>query len=61
MKGMPRTAKLKTKPPYSFVVDALAPLQPEVRRMFSGFAVYVGDLLVLMLRNHVKSPRDNGV
>lgn len=29
--------------------------------MFSGFAVYVGDLLVLMLRDHAKSPRDNGV
>jgi hypothetical protein len=29
--------------------------------MFSGFAVYAGDLLVLMLRDHVKSPRDNGV
>ncbi len=29
--------------------------------MFSGFAVYVGDQLVLMLRDHVKSPRDNGV
>ncbi len=58
---MPRPARLKAKPPHSFVVDALAPLKPEVRRMFSGFAVYVGDLLVLMLRDHVKSPRDNGV
>jgi hypothetical protein len=29
--------------------------------MFSGFAVYVGDLLVLMLRDHAKSARDNGV
>jgi hypothetical protein len=29
--------------------------------MFSGFAVYVGDLLVLMLRDHAKSVRDNGV
>lgn len=29
--------------------------------MFSGFAVYVGDLLVCMLRHHPKSARDNGV
>src|ERR1700722_2447052 len=58
---MPRPAKVKAKPPHAFVVEALAPLHPEVRRMFSGFAVYAGDLLVLMLRDHVKSPRDNGV
>jgi hypothetical protein len=29
--------------------------------MFSGFAVYVGDLLVMMLRDHAKSVCDNGV
>ena len=29
--------------------------------MFSGFAVYVGDRLVLMLRDHAKSPKDNGI
>jgi hypothetical protein len=58
---MPRPARLKAKPPHSFVVEALAPLHPEVRRMFSGFAVYVGDQLVLMLRDHTKSPQDNGV
>lgn len=29
--------------------------------MFSGFAVYVRDRIVLMLREHAKSPRDNGV
>jgi hypothetical protein len=37
------------------------PLNPEVRRMFSGFAVYLGDRIVCMLRDHHKSPRDNGV
>jgi hypothetical protein len=58
---MPRPAKPKPKLPHSFVLEALAPLNPEVRRMFSGFAVYVGDRLVLMLRDHVKSARDNGV
>jgi hypothetical protein len=29
--------------------------------MFSGFAVYVGDRIVLMLRDHATSVRDNGV
>ena len=29
--------------------------------MFSGFAVYLGDRIVCMLREHTKSPRDNGV
>jgi hypothetical protein len=29
--------------------------------MFSGFAVYLRDLLVCMLRDSPKSPRDNGV
>jgi hypothetical protein len=29
--------------------------------MFSGFAVYLGDRIVCMLRDSPKSPRDNGV
>ena len=29
--------------------------------MFSGFAVYIGDRIVCMLRDHHKSPRDNGL
>jgi hypothetical protein len=32
----------------------------EVRPMFSGFAVYVGDKIVLMLRDSPKHPEDNG-
>jgi hypothetical protein len=58
---MPRLSKPKPKPPHSFVLEALSPQSPEVRRMFSGFAVYIGDRLFMMLRNHVKSPEDNGV
>jgi len=58
---MPRPLKLKQKPPYPFVLDALMPMSPEVRRMFSGFAVYLGDRIVCMLRDSPKSPRDNGV
>jgi hypothetical protein len=58
--GMPGAAKPKQKPPHPFVLEALAPLNPEVRRMFSGFAVYVSDRLVCMLRDNTKSPKDNG-
>ena len=47
--------------PYSFILDALAPLEPEVRPIFSSFAVYVGDKIVLMLRDSPKHPEDNGV
>jgi hypothetical protein len=47
--------------PYPFILEALAPLEPEVRPMFSGFAVYVGDKIVLMLRDSPKHPEDNGV
>jgi hypothetical protein len=58
---MARAAKPRQKAPHAFVLDALMPLNPEVRRMFSGFAVYLGDRIVCMLRDHPKSPRDNGV
>jgi hypothetical protein len=58
---MARDAKPKQKAPHAFVLDALMPLNPEVRRMFSGFAVYLDDHIVCMLRDHPKSPQDNGV
>lgn len=47
--------------PYPFILEALTPLEPEVRPMFSGFAVYVGDKIVLLLRDSSKHPEDNGV
>jgi len=56
-----RQTKPKQKPPHAFVLEALAPLEPEVRRMFSGFAVYIGDRIVFMLRDHLRSPQDNGL
>lgn len=47
--------------PYPFIIEALASLKPEIRPMFSGFAVYVGEKIVLMLRDSPKQPEDNGV
>ena len=58
---MPHPAKPKRKPPHPFVVEALAQCNPEVKRMFSGSAVYLGDLLVLMLLDRAKFAKDNGV
>lgn len=63
---MPRPPKSAAPPkrksrPYPFLLEALAPLHPEVRPMFSGFAVYLGDKIVAMLRDSPKIPEDNGV
>lgn len=62
---MPRSRPIvkpkRKSPPYEFILAALESLAPEVRRMFSGFAVYVGDRIVCMLREHTKSPQDNGM
>ena len=60
--GIDLPAKPKRRSaPYPFILEALAPLEPEVRRMFSVFAVYVGGKIVLMLRDCPKHPEDNGV
>lgn len=49
--------------PHEFVLDALAPLLPRTRPMFGCLAIYVGDKVVLILRNKDKPGQtaDNGV
>lgn len=60
--GITGLAKPKRKSaPYPFILEALAPLKLEVRPMFSGFAVYGEDKILLMLRDSPKHPEDNGV
>jgi hypothetical protein len=60
--GITGLAKPKRRStPYPFIIEALAPLEPEVRPLFSGFAVYVGEKIMLMLRDNPKHPEDNGV
>jgi hypothetical protein len=54
-------ARKRKSPPHPFVIEALAPLEPFVRPMFSGYAVYIGDKIVCMLRDSPKSPQDNGI
>ena len=58
----PPAPKPKRKsPPYPFLLEALASLEPEVKPMFSGFAVYHGNKLLLMLRESPRQPEDNGL
>lgn len=47
--------------PYAFVLDAIASLSPYTRPMFGCLAVYVGERIVLILRDKPTSPADNGV
>jgi hypothetical protein len=48
--------------PHEFVLDALAPLSPETRPLFSCLAVYVGDKIIFALRDKQNDTADdNGV
>lgn len=47
--------------PHEFVLDALAPLSPWTRPMFGCTAIYVGEKIVLILRQKPSYERDNGV
>lgn len=51
----------RKSPPHEFFLEALTPLSPEVRHMFGGYSVYIGDKIVCMLRDNEKSPQDNGI
>ncbi len=55
------TLKQRKAVPYAFVMDALADLPTETRTMFGCLAVYLGDQIVLILRERRDPPADNGV
>jgi hypothetical protein len=59
--GPPAAKPRRKTVPYPFILEAIASLDPEVRPMFSGHAVYIGDRIVFMLRDRPKSPQDNGL
>ena len=66
MRRPPTSPPRKRKPvPFAFLLEALAPLDPEVRPMFGGHCVYIGDKAVFMLREKPAAPGnpqpDNGV
>jgi hypothetical protein len=53
---------VKRKPiPHEFVLEALAPLSPHTRIMFGCLAIYVGEKIVLCLRDKPTATDDNGV
>jgi hypothetical protein len=54
-------AKPRKAIPYQFVLDAIAPLSPITRPMFGCTAVYVGEKIVLILREKPTYTSDNGV
>jgi hypothetical protein len=53
--------KQRKRWPHEFVLDALAPVSPWTRPMFGCLAVYLGEKIVLVLRDKHDSPADNGV
>jgi hypothetical protein len=54
-------ARRQASVPHEFVLDALASLTPWTRTMFGCLAVYVGERIVLILRDSAKATADNGV
>jgi hypothetical protein len=55
------SVKPKKTVPYPFVLEALDAVLTETRPMFGCLAVYVGDKIVLVLREKAGSSADNGV
>ncbi len=47
--------------PHEFVLEALTPVAVRTRPLFSCLAVYVGEKIVLGLRDRPTHPADNGV
>src|SRR5260221_8652571 len=47
--------------PHEFVLEALAEVEPRTNPMFGCLAVYVGEKIVLILRERPTYPKDNGV
>ncbi len=53
--------KQRKTAPHEFVLEAIAPLSPKTRAMFGCLAVYVGEKIVLVLRDKAGETADNGV
>ena len=51
--------KIKKTIPFSFVIDNLFAAEPIVKSMFGAYAIYVGNKIVLILRD--KNDEDSGV
>lgn len=51
----------KKQIPFDFVLEQLEPLSPITKPFFGCTAVYVGEKIVLILRNKSDEPESNGV
>lgn len=53
--------QVKQQIPFDFVLEELEPLSPITKPFFGCTGVYVGEKIVLILRNKSKEPESNGV
>jgi hypothetical protein len=53
--------KKRKRVPHEFVLDAIAALSPRTHPMFGCLAVYVGERIILVLRDKPDHAEDNGV
>jgi hypothetical protein len=47
--------------PHEFVLEAIAPLNPRTKPLFSCLGVYIGEKIVFALRDKPEHPDDNGL
>ena len=52
---------VKKQIPFQFVLDLLISKEPSVKPMFGSYAVYIGEKIMLVLRQRETSAEDNGV
>jgi hypothetical protein len=52
---------MKSKIPFEFVLEELDRVHPRVRPMFGCYAIYIGEKMVMILRNRNDFVDDNGV
>ena len=53
--------KAKKSIPFGFVLDELESLSPYTKPMFGCTAIYVGDQIILVIRERDSHPEDNGI
>jgi hypothetical protein len=58
---MKHAASVGRQPPFQFVLDELLPVRPTVKRAFGLTYIYLGERLLLSLRQSERQPRFNGV
>lgn len=58
---MKNVSSAKKQLPFPFVLEELAPLRPNIKRMFGFTHVYLEDKLLLSLRDSPKQPGTNGI